>query len=293
MFPVVQSMLGGDGERRRDRAQEQGLDAKTRESFAPEPSSERLGGQGEPDAEAYGPDELLGALGKELAERDMRVELVVLGRSALVADRWLSTPTYDIDILALLVKGDLVSPNPLPKRIRAAEQQVMQRHGLPHHFLDVWVPEHMLAFGLPAGLSSRLRARPYGPALTVHVVSRFDQIHFKCLAMVENVADAEKHEADLRALDPSDEELLAAARWAGDLLFKRIQRSQMLLQEQLLGDGSRDPATLKLLDVKLAPASRRYRLGEWMIARPRWCGRIYVAAVKLVGAFRRRLRDRG
>jgi hypothetical protein len=149
----------------------------------------------------------------------------------------------------------------------------------------------MLALGLPDGLVSRLEARSYGPALTVHVVSRFDQIHFKCLAMVENIADAEKHEADLRALDPSDDELLAAARWAGDLLYRRIQRSQTLLQEQLLRSGSRDAAIGKLLAVRLTPASRRYRLGEWMMARPPWCGRVYAAAVRLVGAVRRRRHD--
>lgn len=39
----------------------------------------------------------------------------------------------------------------------------------------------------------------------------FDQIHFKLYATVDQGAG--KHEADLRALVPTPDELLAAARW--------------------------------------------------------------------------------
>lgn len=59
---------------------------------------------------------------------------------------------------------------------------------------------------------SRVVTRPYGTALVVHFASRFDQIHFKLFAMVDQ--GGARHEADLRALNPTQGELAAAARWS-------------------------------------------------------------------------------
>ncbi|MBA3420299.1 MAG: hypothetical protein H0U12_00080 [Thermoleophilaceae bacterium] len=58
---------------------------------------------------------------------------------------------------------------------------------------------------------SELEERRYGPALTVHFASRFDQIHFKLYALVDQGPG--QHESDLRHLRPSEQELIAAARW--------------------------------------------------------------------------------
>ena len=44
------------------------------------------------------------------------------------------------------------------------------------------------------------------------VISRYDQIHLKLHATAN--AGHGRHEADLLALDPTDEELIAAARWS-------------------------------------------------------------------------------
>jgi hypothetical protein len=49
-------------------------------------------------------------------------------------------------------------------------------------------------------------------ALVVDFASRFDQIHFKLFAMVDQGGG--RHEADLRALRPTKDELTAAARWS-------------------------------------------------------------------------------
>jgi hypothetical protein len=73
-------------------------------------------------------------------------------------------------------------------------------------------PTDLLRFGLPGGFWERVVSRVYGPALTVHFPSRTDQIHFKLYAMVDQGAG--RHEADLRTLSPTLDELLAAARWA-------------------------------------------------------------------------------
>jgi hypothetical protein len=73
-------------------------------------------------------------------------------------------------------------------------------------------PTDLLKWGLPQGFMSRVVTRSYKTALTVHFASRFDQIHFKLFAMVDQGGG--RHEADLRALDPSQSELAAAARWS-------------------------------------------------------------------------------
>ena len=50
-----------------------------------------------------------------------------------------------------------------------------------------------------------------GGGQPVDFAGRFDQIHFKLYAMADGLSG--KHEADLRDLQPTEEELLTAARW--------------------------------------------------------------------------------
>lgn len=69
----------------------------------------------------------------------------------------------------------------------------------------------LLDFGLPEGFLSRATRRDHGEALVGWYASRLDQIHLKLYATVDQGPG--KHEADLRALDPTPDELLAAARW--------------------------------------------------------------------------------
>jgi hypothetical protein len=59
---------------------------------------------------------------------------------------------------------------------------------------------------------SRVVTRSYGTTLIVHFASRFDQIHFKLFALVDQGGG--RHESDLRALGPTRDELVAAARWS-------------------------------------------------------------------------------
>jgi hypothetical protein len=54
--------------------------------------------------------------------------------------------------------------------------------------------------------------RTYGYGLEVLFASRLDQVHFKLYATADQGAG--KHLADLRALEPTADELLAAARWS-------------------------------------------------------------------------------
>jgi hypothetical protein len=69
-------------------------------------------------------------------------------------------------------------------------------------------PTDLLKWGLPAGFLTRIVTQD----LAVHFAGRVDQIHFKLFAMADQAGG--RHETDLRALHPSTEELLAAARWS-------------------------------------------------------------------------------
>lgn len=154
--------------------------------------------------------ELLAALGEQLAAEGTRVELVVIGGSALLAIGLISRPTRDVDIVGLLSAEGLVDPRPLPEPLLAAAARVARDFGLPADWLNA-APAALLDFGLPEGFLQRLERRDYGAALTVHFASRTDQIHFKLYAMADQGAG--KHEADLQALNPTTDELLEAARW--------------------------------------------------------------------------------
>lgn len=155
-------------------------------------------------------DELLEALGEQVAAGANRFDLVVIGGSALLALGLVERTTRDVDVLAIAGPEGLVPADPLPSALAQARDRVGQDFGLPVDWLNPG-PTDLLRFGLPEGFLSRVKTRTYGPALTIRYAGRFDQIHFKLYAMVDQGAG--RHEADLRALDPTADELVAAGRW--------------------------------------------------------------------------------
>jgi Nucleotidyltransferase of unknown function (DUF6036) len=156
-------------------------------------------------------EQVLAALGEQLAAAGERYELVIIGGSGLLALGIIERSTRDVDILALRSGEELGSAKPLPEQLQAARDRVARDFSLPEEWLNAG-PTDLLDFGLPEGFLERLQRRDYGEGLTVHLASRYDQIHFKLYALVDQGPG--KHEDDLRALQPTDEELLAAARWA-------------------------------------------------------------------------------
>jgi hypothetical protein len=157
-------------------------------------------------------DVLLEALGEQLAARGERFELVVIGGSALLALGLVERTTRDVDIVALRSGDELEGADPLPEALRAARDLVARDFSLLPGWLNPG-PSKLLEFGLPDGFVERLERRDYGPGLVVYFASRLDQIHFKLYAAVD-AGGPGKHEADLRALEPTEAELLAAARWS-------------------------------------------------------------------------------
>jgi hypothetical protein len=157
-------------------------------------------------------ERILEALGEQLTARGERYELVVIGGSALLALGLVERATKDVDIVALRSGETLDSAKPLPEGLGVARDLVARDFSLLPQWLNPG-PTELLEFGLPDGFVGRLERRDHGTGLTAYFASRLDQIHFKLYAAVDEGGPG-KHEADLRALAPTEAELIAAARWS-------------------------------------------------------------------------------
>lgn len=138
------------------------------------------------------------------------IEPVVCGGSALIATGLIVRATKDLDIVALRQNGNLTDPSPLPIGFLEAARQVAHNLSLPEDWVNDG-PADLFRMGLPPGFNERLISRVIGPALTVHFISRIDQIFFKLYASVDRGG---YHIDDLLALGPASDELAAAGRWS-------------------------------------------------------------------------------
>ncbi len=155
-------------------------------------------------------DEALTTLGEVLASRGLAYEIVAIGGSGLMLLGLMARPTRDLDALALVQDGVYVSADPFPPALKDAVVSTGRALGLPDDWLNPG-PTELLRFGLPDGFESRVSRREYG-GLTLQVAGRLDQICFKLYAAVDQGVGS-KHAADLRRLEPTESELLGAARW--------------------------------------------------------------------------------
>lgn len=161
-------------------------------------------------------DTILSALGEQLlASGKGSVDFLVCGGSALQALGLATRTTKDVDVVALVSHSanqslGLVTAKPLPDFLLEAAKKVARDFVLSENWLNPG-PTSALDFGLPEGILDRAEVRNYGEALTVRFLSRYDQIHFKLYAAVDQGG---KHYQDLLALNPSAEELERAARWS-------------------------------------------------------------------------------
>lgn len=180
-------------------------------------------------------DGILSALGDQLRALGARLEIVVVGGSALLALGLVRRPTKDVDVLAIAENGELHRADPLPGTLREAADRVTRDFGLDEDWLNAG-PTDLLKWGLPDGFWSRITTQRYGEALTVHFAGRLDQIHFKLYAMVDQAGG--RHEADLRVLRPTGQELVAAAKWS--VTQDPSSGYRMMLEQALEQLGVRD-----------------------------------------------------
>jgi len=144
-----------------------------------------------------------------------RFNLVVCGGTALLAAGLVLRTTRDVDVVALMDdKGVLLDPAPLPLMLLQAAREVATDLGLPDDWLNNGPSSGaggLFRMGLPVGFVQRLTWVTIGEKLAVGFIGRYDQIHFKLYAAVDQSGGY--HADDLRQLNPTDDELLAAARW--------------------------------------------------------------------------------
>lgn len=136
-------------------------------------------------------------------------ELIVCGGSALLAMHLVNRTTQDVDIVALMDSGEMITAEPLPQHLVRAAERVSEIMFLPKDRLNNG-PASQFTMGLPPGFAARLQCEAVGEKLTIHYISRVDQIYFKTFASADRGG---YHITDLKALQPSDAELLRAALW--------------------------------------------------------------------------------
>ena len=159
--------------------------------------------------------EALQVLGERLRlKRSSPVQLVVCGGSALLALDLVLRSTADIDVVALTTSdGELLSPSPFPEGLPEAILDVAELQGLPEYWLNYGPSRDsggLFQCGLPEGLLGRAHRRDFGDHLRVYFIDRYDQIHFKVFAAADSLG---VHVDDLMALNPTSEEMEAAASW--------------------------------------------------------------------------------
>lgn len=156
-------------------------------------------------------DEALTALGQLLEERGLHYELLAIGGGALQLLGLITRSTKDIDIVALVEDGGLTPLAALPGPLQEAVEDTAGVLRLSRDWLNAG-PRALLDLGLPDGSLERAHRRAWG-GLVLHLAARRDQICFKLYAAVDQGPDS-KHFDDLRRLEPTVEELRAAATWA-------------------------------------------------------------------------------
>jgi hypothetical protein len=157
------------------------------------------------------------------------MKIIVCGGSSLIATGLVERTTRDLDIVALLDRSNRIkTAKPLPEALVTAGSQVARDLGLVENWLNN-EPAALLKLGLPDGFLDRIHEKRYGECLTVNFIGRYDQIHFKVYAAVDQGPG--RHVDDLRALHPTEVEMGDAARWA--LTHDRSDGFRKVLKEML------------------------------------------------------------
>lgn len=160
---------------------------------------------------------ILSALGEQLDRiASEPVEILLGGGSALNVLGFIRRATKDVDVIAYVRRNEegkvsLIKADPLRPELMEASKRVARDFNLPENWLNAG-PASAVDFGLPEGLMERVVTRSFGKKLIIHFLGRYDLIHFKLYAAVDQGAG--KHFDDLMALQPTAEELEKAARWS-------------------------------------------------------------------------------
>lgn len=152
-----------------------------------------------------------------LKSKNKRIAFAVCGGSALILKNLTTrTVTKDIDIIGFVETEktgivSIISAKPLPDYLVEIVEDVSRRMNLPNNWLNS-EPSDLINAGLPEGFVERMERVEYGKSLTVYVIDRIDQIHFKLYAAVDSGPG--RHLDDFLNLNPTEEEVEKASLWA-------------------------------------------------------------------------------
>ena len=149
----------------------------------------------------------------ELTQDQPARHFVVCGGSSLLALGLVSRQTTkDVDVLASLEDGALVTAAPLPAEFQKAIELVRDDFGLMKDWFNTGPSDDtFFRFGFPDGMLSRVVPVAYGTSLKISYIERYDQIFFKLYAAADSGPG--RHLDDLAELSPTEEELIAAIHW--------------------------------------------------------------------------------
>lgn len=168
-------------------------------------------------------DPPLRALGELLAREGDHFGLVIVGGAALNLLGLIHRPTEDVDVLAFGTREPdtgmqiVPPPSPLPDVLTKAIQQIADDFQLADDWLNANVAGHWRT-GLRPGWTTRVRWVEL-PGISLGLVHRSDLIFLKLYAAADHAQldltryVPSKHDLDLIALAPSEEEFEAARIW--------------------------------------------------------------------------------
>jgi hypothetical protein len=154
---------------------------------------------------------ILGLLNDRLAIvfPEKKWNLVVCGGTALNALNLVSRTTKDIDVIGILSDNRITYAN-FDALFLEQIALCASVFDLPPNWLNTG-PELYIKSGFPEGLIMRLTWKSYGESLNIGYIGRIDQVYFKLYASVDRGG---YHVDDLLALEPSEQELVNAGKWA-------------------------------------------------------------------------------
>ena len=159
----------------------------------------------------------LRALGEILASQGEHAAVVVVGGTALIMQGFVARATRDVDVIAISrdpperERKAIEAPEPLPESLLRAISRVARDYNLPDDWMNTTVGLQWKT-GLPQGFEERIHWEQYD-GLWLGLADRYDLIFLKLYAAADSEGPSSVHYQDLMALQPTNEELDAAARW--------------------------------------------------------------------------------
>lgn len=151
---------------------------------------------------------------------DSALTMVVCGGAGLNLAGYTDIGTYDVDVIALEVEGNLETPE-WSEEFQAAREAIAEDMGLRSDWINR-APATLIDV-LPEGFQDRLdnsgNELTFGPngLVKVKTISQYDQIFLKTYAALNREHDDPqygKHVNDLRQLDPAVDAVSEGVHWA-------------------------------------------------------------------------------